>query len=177
MAKKTEILMNRISISSAVARIAHEILDKKTDVDELVIIGIQRRGVYLAKRIADNIYKFREKSVNVGILDITLYRDDLSILSQHPIINGTDIGFVVDNKNVVIVDDVLFTGRTIRAAIDAIIDIGRPKTIWVAVLIDRGHKELPIKANFVGKNVCTSKDEIVNVYLDEIDGKEFVDKF
>lgn len=173
MADKAEI-MDENSMMRAITRIAHEIIEKNKGVDNVVLIGIQRRGVPLAKMLADKIEEVEGKSVQVGYLDITLYRDDLSMLSEHPIINGTEIGFSLTNKKVVLVDDVLFTGRTVRAAIDAILDIERPKIIQLAILIDRGHRELPIRADFVGKNVPTSKNELVNVKVDEIDGVNVV---
>jgi pyrimidine operon attenuation protein/uracil phosphoribosyltransferase len=134
------------------------------------LIGIQRRGVPLAKRIAEKIKEVEDKEISVGILDITLYRDDLSMLDEHPIINGTEINFPIANKKVVLVDDVIYTGRTVRAAIDALMDISRPQMIQLAVLIDRGHRELPIRPDYVGKNVPTSRNEIVHVNLVEIDG-------
>jgi pyrimidine operon attenuation protein/uracil phosphoribosyltransferase len=168
--------MNGAEINNAISRISHEIIEKNKSVDDLIIIGIQRRGVSLAKRIAKKIFEFENKSVNVGILDITLYRDDLSLLAEHPVINGTYMDFVIDNKKVVVVDDVIYTGRTVRAAIDAIMDIGRPKVIQLAILIDRGHREIPIKANFVGKNCSTSKNDIVKVNMAEFDGEDFVYK-
>lgn len=168
MADKTEI-MDESGIIRAVTRIAHEIIEKNKGVEDLVLIGIQRRGVPLAKMIAEKIKGVEGKEVPVGILDITLYRDDLSLLAEHPIINGTEINFSINGKKVVLVDDVIYTGRTVRAAIDALIDIGRPKMIQLAVLVDRGHRELPIRADYVGKNVPTSKYEVVNVKLYEVD--------
>lgn len=169
MPDKAEI-MDESGIKRAVTRIAHEIIEKNKGVEDIVLIGIQRRGVPLAKMIAEKIKDVEGKSVQVGILDITLYRDDLSLLSEHPIINGTQIDFQIAGKKVILVDDVLYTGRTVRAAIDAILDIGRPKMIQLAILIDRGHRELPIRADYVGKNVPTSKNEVVHVKLVEIDG-------
>ncbi len=168
MGEKAEI-MDENGIARAITRIAHEIIEKNKGIDDLALIGIQRRGVPLAKRIAEKIKEVEGKSVPVGILDITFYRDDLSMLSEHPIINGTEINFQVNGKKVVLVDDVLFTGRTARAAIDAIIDIGRPKMVQLAILIDRGHRELPIRADYVGKNVPTSNSEVIHVKLEEID--------
>jgi pyrimidine operon attenuation protein/uracil phosphoribosyltransferase len=168
MIDKAEI-MDENGINRAVTRIAHEIIEKNKGVEDIVLIGIQRRGVPLSKMIAEKIKVVEGKEVPVGILDITLYRDDLSMLAEHPIINGTEINFSVNGKKIVLVDDVIYTGRTVRAAIDAIMDIGRPKMIQLAVLIDRGHRELPIRADYVGKNVPTSKLEIVNVKLFEFD--------
>lgn len=168
MIDKAEI-MDESGIIRAVTRISHEIIEKNKGVEDLALIGIQRRGVPLARMIAEKIKGVEGKEVPVGILDITLYRDDLSLLAEHPIINGTEIDFSVNAKKIILVDDVIYTGRTVRAAIDAIMDIGRPKMIQLAVLIDRGHRELPIRADYVGKNVPTSKFEVVNVKLYDID--------
>ena len=169
------IIMDESGISRAITRIAHEIIEKNKGVDDLVLIGIQRRGVPLAKMIAEKIKGVEGKEVQTGILDITLYRDDLSMLAEHPVINGTEIDFPLDGKKVVLVDDVLYTGRTVRAAIDAVMDVGRPKMIQLAILVDRGHRELPIRADYVGKNVPTSKSEVVHVKLKSIDGVNTVD--
>ncbi|WP_265443572.1 bifunctional pyr operon transcriptional regulator/uracil phosphoribosyltransferase PyrR [Acetivibrio straminisolvens] len=169
MIDKAEI-MDESGIVRAVTRIAHEIIEKNKGVDNIALIGIQRRGVPLARMIAEKIKGVEGKSVPVGILDITLYRDDLSMLSEHPIINGTEIDFPINDKKIVLVDDVLYTGRTVRAAIDALMDSGRPRMVQLAVLIDRGHRELPIRPDYVGKNVPTSRFEVVNVKLSEIDG-------
>lgn len=168
MMDKAEI-MDESGIVRAVTRISHEIIEKNKGVEDLVLIGIQRRGVPLARMIAEKIKGVEGKAVPVGILDITLYRDDLSLLAEHPIINGTEIDFSLNAKKIVLVDDVVYTGRTVRAAIDAIMDIGRPKMIQLAVLIDRGHRELPIRADYVGKNVPTSKFEVINVKLHDVD--------
>ena len=168
MIEKAEI-MDEQAIQRAVTRISHELIEKNKGVEDLVLMGIQRRGVPLAKRIASKIKEVEGTNVPVGILDITLYRDDLSLLNEHPVINGTEIGFSISGKKVVLVDDVLYTGRTVRAAIDAIMDLGRPKMIQLAILIDRGHRELPIRADYVGKNVPTSRNEIIHVMLAEID--------
>lgn len=169
MRDKAEI-MDENAMNRAVTRISHEIIEKNKGVDDIVLIGVQRRGVPLAKRIAQKINEVEGRSVPVGILDITLYRDDLSRLAEHPIINGTEINFTITDKKVVLVDDVIYTGRTVRAAIDAIMDIGRPLMIQLAVLIDRGHRELPIRPDYVGKNVPTSKNEVVNVKVKDFDG-------
>jgi len=166
--------MDENGIMRAVTRIAHEIIEKNKGVEDVHLIGIQRRGVPLAKMIAAKIKDVEKKEVPVGILDITFYRDDLSMLSEHPIINGTEINFPVQDKIIVLVDDVLYTGRTARAAIDAVMDIGRPRMIQLAILIDRGHRELPIRADYVGKNVPTARTEMVNVKLNEIDGVNMV---
>lgn len=168
MIDKAEI-MDESGITRAITRISHEIIEKNKGVEDVVIIGIQRRGVPLAKRLAQKIKEVEGKTVPVGILDITFYRDDLSMLSEHPVINGTEINFSITDKKIVLVDDVLYTGRTVRAAIDAIMDIGRPKMIQLAILVDRGHRELPIRADYVGKNVPTSRNEVVCVKLVEID--------
>ena len=173
MKDKAEI-MDENAMARALTRISHEIIEKNKGVEELVLIGIQRRGVPLAKRIARKISEVEGSEVPVGILDITLYRDDLSLLAEHPIINGTEINFSITDKKIVLVDDVIYTGRTVRAAIDALMDIGRPKMIQLAVLIDRGHRELPIRPDYVDKNVPTSKNEIINVKVTEIDGQNAV---
>lgn len=172
-AVKTE-LMDEAALGRAVNRIAHEIIERNKGIENLCLIGIQRRGVSLAERIADKIREVEGKNIATGILDITLYRDDLSMLSEHPVINNSDIGFSLTGIKVVLVDDVLYTGRTIRAAIDALMDMGRPAAIQLAVLIDRGHRELPIRADYVGKNVPTSRSEIVNVEVSEFDGADRV---
>lgn len=168
MIEKAEI-MDESGIARAVTRIAHEIIEKNKGIEDIILIGIQRRGVPLASRIARKIKEVEGHEVPVGILDITFYRDDLSMLYEHPIVNGTEINFQVTGKKVILVDDVLFTGRTARAAIDAIMDIGRPAVIQLAILIDRGHRELPIRADYVGKNVPTSRNEVIHVKLEEID--------
>lgn len=163
------LIMDETTMMRAISRISHEIIEKNNGVEDIVLIGIQRRGVPLARRIAQKIKEVEGKEVQVGILDITLYRDDLSLLNEHPVINGTEIDFQLVGKVVILVDDVLYTGRTVRAAIDAIMDIGRPKMIQLAILVDRGHRELPIRADYVGKNVPTSKSEVINVKVTEID--------
>jgi len=155
-------------------RIAHEILEKNKGTKELCLIGIRNRGAYLAKRLADCIEKIEQEKIAVGVLDITLYRDDLTLIAAHPVVHKTEIEFDIKDKNVVLVDDVLYTGRTVRAALDALIDLGRPKSISLAVLVDRGHRELPIRADFVGKNIPTSNSETVEVRLEEVDGKDEV---
>ena len=161
-------------IRRALVRIAHEIVEKNKGTDNLALIGIRRRGVPLAERLARIIKEIEGATLPVGILDITLYRDDLTTLAQQPEVHKTEVNFSVINKTIVLVDDVLYTGRTVRAALDAIIDLGRPKSIQLAILVDRGHRELPIRADYVGKNVPTSKREIIEVRLKEIDGKEEV---
>ncbi len=169
MIDKAEI-MDENGIIRAITRISHEIIEKNKGIDDVVLIGIQRRGVPLAKAVASKINEVEGKNVPVGILDITLYRDDLSMLSEHPVINGTEINFSLNGKKVVLIDDVLFTGRTVHAAIDALMDTGRPKAIQLAILIDRGHRELPIRADYIGKNVPTSKNEVIHVKVKDIDG-------
>ncbi len=167
-------LLDKDTISRSLMRIAHEILEKNKGTEELCLIGIRNRGVYLAYRLADCIQKIEKEGIPVGMLDITLYRDDLTLIASNPVVHKTEIGFDLHDKNVVLVDDVLYTGRTIRAALDALIDLGRPKSIQLAVLIDRGHRELPIRPDYVGKNIPTSKNETVEVRLAEVDGKDEV---
>lgn len=167
-------VMDEQAMERALTRISYEIIERNKGTHDLAIVGIQRRGTSLAKRVAEKIEKVEGKPVPLGIVDITLYRDDLSMLSEHPVINGTDISFSVEGKIVVLVDDVLYTGRTARAAMDALMEFGRPKAIQLAVLVDRGHRELPIAADFRGKNIPTSKSELVNVMVDEFDGENKV---
>ncbi len=165
-------LLDKENINRALMRIAHEILERNKGIKELCLVGIRNRGIYLAHRIAGCIKNIEGQIVPVGILDITLYRDDLTLVSANPVVRTTEIDFDITDKNVVLVDDVLYTGRTIRAALDALIDFGRPKSIQLAVLIDRGHRELPVRADYVGKNIPTSKSETVEVRLEETDGKD-----
>lgn len=171
---KKNVIMDSEAIRRALVRIAHEIIEKNKGVEDVVIVGIRTRGVPLAQRIAAEINAIENCEMTAGMLDITLYRDDLSTLGYNPVVHGTDINFDLSGKHVVLVDDVLYTGRTIRAALDAVIDMGRPKTIQLAVLVDRGHKELPIRADYVGKNVPTSQKETIEVVLNEIDGTDEV---
>lgn len=170
---KTEIMDNN-AMRRALTRISHEIIEKNNGVEDLFIIGIQRRGVPLAKRIAKKIEEIEGQKIEVGVLDITFYRDDLSLLNEHPVVNNTEIGFAFNNKKIVLVDDVLYTGRTVRAAIDALMDIGRPSSIQLAIMVDRGHRELPIRADFVGKNVPTSNNEFIEVKVMEFDKEEAI---
>ncbi len=163
-------VMDKEAIDRTILRIAHEILEKNKGVEDLAIIGIKTRGAYLAERIATTIERIENKKVPVGALDITLYRDDLSEISYKPVVQETQINFHITGKNIVLVDDVLYTGRTIRCALDELVDFGRPKNIQLAVLIDRGHRELPIKADYAGKNVPTAARENIQVKLREIDG-------
>jgi pyrimidine operon attenuation protein/uracil phosphoribosyltransferase len=167
-------IMTGDEIRRAIVRISHEIVEKQAGTQSLALVGIQRRGVPLAQRIAAAIEEHEGVRIPVGALDITFYRDDLSLVAQQPIVKGTDLPFDLNGTTVVLVDDVLYTGRTIRAAMDALIDFGRPKAIRLAVLIDRGHRELPIRADHVGKNVPTSREEIVHVHVAEIDGADEV---
>jgi pyrimidine operon attenuation protein/uracil phosphoribosyltransferase len=167
-------IMDKEAIEKALLRIAHEVLEKDKNTKDLAIIGIRYRGEFLAQRIVENIKKISKDEVPLGILDITLYRDDLTEVSEQPQVHETKIDFDIHGKNVVLVDDVLYTGRTIRCALDELIDFGRPLRIQLAVLIDRGHRELPIRADFVGKNVPTSLKEVVEVRLKESDGVEEV---
>lgn len=166
---KKNVIMDAEAMRRAIVRIAHEIIEKNKGVENIILVGIRTRGVPLAQRIAREIENIENVKVPVGFLDITLYRDDLSTLDYNPVVHGTEIESDISGKVIVLVDDVLYTGRTIRAALDALIDMGRPKAIQLAVLIDRGHKELPIRADFVGKNVPTAQKEIIDVALNESD--------
>ena len=166
---KKNVIMDAEAMRRAIVRIAHEIIEKNKGVENIIMVGIRTRGVPLAQRIAKEIENIENVKVPVGFLDITLYRDDLSTLAYNPIVHGTELDFNIRGKVIILVDDVLYTGRTIRAALDALIDMGRPKAIELAVLIDRGHKELPIRADFVGKNVPTAQKEIIDVTLMESD--------
>ena len=157
-----------------ITRIAHEVVERNKGVDDLVLVGIRRRGVPIATRIAKKISEFEGRSPALGSLDITLYRDDLSTVAHQPVVGATEIPVDINGKIAVLVDDVLYTGRTVRAAMDALIDFGRPRSIQLAVVIDRGHRELPIRADFVGKNVPTSKKEVIGVKLSEIDAVDSV---
>jgi len=168
------VVMGENEIGRTLVRIAHEIVEKNKGVADLVLIGIRTRGVFLAKRLAQEIFKIEKEEIPVGTLDITLYRDDLSLVARQPLVFKTEIPFDVSQKKIVLIDDVLYTGRTIRAAMDAIVDLGRPQVIQLAVLIDRGHRELPIRADFIGKNIPTSKKEIVKVNLKEVDEEDKV---
>jgi pyrimidine operon attenuation protein/uracil phosphoribosyltransferase len=172
LVEKAQILDDK-ALNRALSRIAHEIIEKNKGIDNTVLIGIKTRGIYLAKRLSQKIEDIESEKVEVGELDITLYRDDLDKDNQVVTENNLN-SMMIENKNVVLIDDVLYTGRTVRAAFDAIVDIGRPQQIQLAVLIDRGHRELPIRADYVGKNVPTSKSEVVSVFLSEIDGQDQV---
>ena len=160
-------ILDNNDIKRALRRIAHEITEKNKGTENLCLIGIQKGGVILAKRMASQIESIENTKIEVGALDITLYRDDFNIKKEQPVVKKTDIPFSITDKTVVLVDDVLFTGRSIRAAMDALIDFGRPASIQLAVLIDRGHRELPIRADYAGKNIPTSFDDRIDVILDE----------
>lgn len=167
-------LMDKEGIERALTRIAHEVVEKNKGVGDIAVVGIKNRGEYLAKRIVSIMERIGAAKVPLGILDITLYRDDLTALAQQPIVHETKIDFDISTKHIILVDDVLYTGRTIRCALDELIDFGRPRSIQLAVLIDRGHRELPIRADYVGKNIPTSEKEVVEVRLKECDGKDEV---
>jgi len=167
-------VMTADDMRRAVTRIAHEILERNGGVENLAIIGIQTRGADLARRVAEAIEQIESVQVPVGVLDITLYRDDLQTIAEQPVVNESVIPFDVQSKTIVLVDDVLYTGRTVRAALDEIIDFGRPRAVQFAVIVDRGHRELPIRADYVGKNVPTSRNEIVAVKTLERDGADEV---
>jgi pyrimidine operon attenuation protein/uracil phosphoribosyltransferase len=171
--EKTKIL-DKDAIDKTLERIAHEIVESAKAIKDIAIVGIKCRGAYLGERIAAKIEKIAKEKPDVGALDITLYRDDLTQASEQPVVHATEIDFNIDGKIVILVDDVLFTGRTIRCALDALIDYGRPAAIRLAVLVDRGHRELPIRADYVGKNVPTSTKEVVEVRLSDVDEKEEV---
>ena len=171
--EKTKIL-DQEAIDRSLERIAHEIVEKAKTTENIAIVGIKNRGAYLGERLARKLEKVAGLKVPVGALDITLYRDDLTEVSEQPVVHATEIDFDIDEKKIILVDDVLYTGRTIRCALDALIDFGRPSQIQLAVLVDRGHRELPIRADYVGKNVPTSLKESVEVRLAEADGKDEV---
>lgn len=167
-------ILDKEAIEKALKRIAHEITESAGTMDDTILIGIRNRGAYIAQRLAGKIKEITGKPILVGALDITLYRDDLTQAFEQPVVHSTEIDFGIDGKRVILADDVLFTGRTIRSALDALIDFGRPSLIQLAVLIDRGHRELPIRADYVGKNVPTALDELVEVRMAESDGKDEV---
>jgi pyrimidine operon attenuation protein/uracil phosphoribosyltransferase len=171
------IVMDADRMSRSLARIAHEILERNRGVEELAFVGIRTRGVPIAKRLAKAIHEINGHDVATGALDITLYRDDLMrhAVGPQPLVRRTEIPFSIDDKRILLVDDVLYTGRTIRAALDALIDFGRPKAIQLVVLVDRGHRELPIKADYVGKNLPTALSQSVQVHLLEVDGRDEVE--
>ncbi len=162
-------ILDEKAMNRSITRLAHEIIERNKGTENIVLVGIRSRGVPLAHRIADKIEMIEGETVPVGELDITLYRDDLSEVDQKAVVKNTSIGFSILDKHVILVDDVIFTGRTVRAAMDAVIDVGRPKSIQLAVLVDRGHREFPIRPDYVGKNVPSSKAEIIKVRLAELD--------
>ena len=167
-------LMTGSEIDRTLVRLAHEVVEKNDSLDRLAIVGIRRRGAVLGERLGEKITQLEKRSVPFGILDITLYRDDLTTVGDKPVLNNTEISFPVDDKDVILVDDVLYTGRTTRAALDALFDQGRPRTVQLLTLIDRGHRELPIEARFVGRFVSTTEREIIEVKVEPIDGEERV---
>jgi pyrimidine operon attenuation protein / uracil phosphoribosyltransferase len=166
-AKQEKLVMDASEVARAVTRIAHEILERNKGTQNLALVGIRTGGVYLAHRLVKRMFEIERVQVPSGELDITLYRDDLSMRKDQPILRKTTIPFDISDLKVVLVDDVFFTGRTIRAAMDGLMDLGRPAEIQLAVLVDRGHRQLPIRANYIGKNVPTSRDEVVQVFLEE----------
>ncbi len=170
------IVMDADRMQRSLTRLAHEVVERNRDVDKLALVGIRERGVPLARRIARRLQEITGHQLQTGALDITLYRDDLMrhAVGPQPVVRSTEIPFDIDDRTILLVDDVLYTGRTIRAALDALIDFGRPRAIQLAVLVDRGHRELPIKADYVGKNVPTSRRESVQVRLEEVDGHDDV---
>ena len=174
-ANGTRQVMDALAIQRALTRIAHEILERNKGSEALALVGVRSRGVYLAERIRSKMQEIEGGPLApFGVVDITLYRDDLDRGVQNPVVKGTDIPFAVDGRRILLVDDVLFTGRTVRAAMDALVDFGRPQSIQLAVLVDRGHRELPIRADYVGKNLPTSRREEVQVMLAEADGNDEV---
>ncbi len=173
MSDNKTIIMTANDMENTLKRITHEIIEK-IDLDNAVIVGIKRRGEILAKRINNCIEKFHGTKLKEGALDITLYRDDLSMIDYHPIIRGTELNFDINDKIIILVDDVLFTGRTVRSALDELVDFGRPSAIRLVVFIDRGNRELPIKPDFVGKEIQTNKGDMIEVHVKEIDGDDSV---
>ena len=171
--QKTKIIDDK-AIGRAITRISHEIIERNKGIENVVLIGIKTRGIPVASRIANKIEAIEGQKILTGEMDITLYRDDLSEKQIDPVVNSTKIDFDITDKTVVLVDDVLYTGRTVRSALNALMDVGRPKSIQLAVLVDRGHRELPIRADYVGKNVPTSKSEIISVKLIECDNEDSV---
>lgn len=170
--KNWQLIFDNSSIEKAISRISYEILEREKNASKLAIVGIRTAGEFIAKRIQERIQEIEKISVLYGVIDITLYRDDLSNALSQPILKGTEINFPISGSRIVLVDDVLYTGRTVRAALDAIIDFGRPRLVELACLVDRGHRELPIRADYVGKNIPTGRDESVKVRLREIGGSE-----
>jgi pyrimidine operon attenuation protein/uracil phosphoribosyltransferase len=173
MKEKARVLDSQ-AISRSLSRIAHEILEHNRGTDNLAIVGIRSRGAYLAQRLAECVRKIDHTEIPVGALDITLYRDDLTLVANQPVVRKTEINFDIQDKKIILVDDVLYTGRTVRCALSELIDFGRPQCIQLAVLVDRGHRELPIRADYVGKNIPTAQNETVEVRLTELDGRDEV---
>ncbi|MED3552259.1 bifunctional pyr operon transcriptional regulator/uracil phosphoribosyltransferase PyrR [Cytobacillus praedii] len=173
------IVLDEQAIRRALTRIAHEIIEKNKGIEGCILVGIRTRGIYLARRLAERIQQIEGANIPVGELDITLYRDDLSkvTVDEEPLVKGSEIPHDITNQKVILVDDVLYTGRTVRAALDALVDIGRPSSVQLAVLVDRGHRELPIRADYVGKNIPTSSSEKIVVELNEVDEHEHVSIF
>ena len=169
MNQNRSVILDEAAMQRAITRIAFEIVEKNKGIENLALIGIQRRGVFMANRLRDKLMATEAIELPVGVLDIAFYRDDLSLRSDMPVINGTNVDFMVIGKKIILVDDVLFTGRTARAAIEAVMEMGRAAKIELAVMVDRGHRELPIRADYVGKNIPTSRSEIVHVCFSEID--------
>jgi len=174
MLKEKKVILDKEHFDRVLKRMAHEIIEHNRNLEDIILIGIHTRGYPIAKRIKEFIKTFEAKEILIGSVDITLYRDDLSLVGPQPIVHKSEIPFNIDGKIVILVDDVLYTGRTVRAAIDAVLDYGRPKQIQLLELVDRGHRELPIKANYVGKDLPTSFNEVVKVMLEEIDGEDKV---
>ncbi|HEY4622834.1 bifunctional pyr operon transcriptional regulator/uracil phosphoribosyltransferase PyrR [Solibacillus sp. FSL R7-0668] len=174
--QQTSVLLDGPSMNRAVTRIAHEIIERNKGIDEVILVGIKTRGAYLAKRLAERIETIEGKAIRTGELDITLYRDDLSTkqVNDQAQVQQVDIDYQVSDQKIVLVDDVLYTGRTVRAALDAVMDLGRPAQIQLAVLVDRGHRELPIRADYVGKNIPTAGHERIVVNLEEVDAQDVV---
>ncbi len=170
-------IMDEPAVSRALKRISHEILEKNSGSDNLCIIGVKRRGIPIAEKIAENIFQIENAQIPCGVLDITFYRDDLSLISKDPVAKPPEFDFEVNGKTIILVDDVLYTGRTVRAAMEAIMAIGRPASIQLAVLVDRGHRELPIRGDYVGKNVPTSKSERIAVNFPPFDDRISVELF
>lgn len=174
--RQESVIMDRHEMTRALTRIAHEILERNKGCHDVGLVGIRTGGVYLAQRLKQLVSQIEQTEVVLGELDITLYRDDLALRKNQPVLKKTDIPFHISDLKIVLVDDVLFTGRTIRAAMDGLMDLGRPAEIQLAVLVDRGHRQLPIRANYVGKNIPTAKDENVRVFLDELGEEDRVSK-
>ena len=170
-------IMDKAQMERSIHRMAHEIIEQNRGLAKICLVGIRSRGVPLAQRLSDYLRLIENQEVPVGMLDITLYRDDLSTIAHQPVIKGSQLDFEIEGSTIVLADDVLYTGRTVRAAIDALLDFGRPRQIQLAVLIDRGHRELPIKADYVGKNMPTSKEEIIKVEFEETDDRDSVSIF